>query len=451
MLVGATHVVAQTDETPAALNGNERIVFIGDSITGQGGGWLGAGYVFKMREALRAAHPEGRHNLVPLGGSGMGVGAWLELAKDEATQKRDLDVKGVEVAAALSQPADVMVVMLGMNDVLAPYVSDTEAGLDQWIATYRELVGVLSARLKPKVVALATITPQTEDPTSPMSRVLARMNQRITTLAADLKAKVLPTNATYWEVLAQGRETQADFSLAGDRIHPTPVGHVAVAMAMLHGLGEEKAAAWLREERLVKALASLPPAAPPVAAPAWLVASGLVLQAWDHKPAAADLAPNPIDLAIERGEDFTKAAAIDGGAPLAWRPFQSSINLTDGANPGSVDFAGITYFQNFEAGYAARWIDSTNARRLKLDLNTSGVGTTIHLTVWLNGQRLYSDLIANEPKRQTSREVDLRAGWNILVCKSCHRTWQWQQAVTLTELDGSMPQGLQYRASPPVK
>ena len=451
MLAGATHVVAQTNEPSATGHGNGRIVFVGDSITGQGGGWLGAGYVFKMREALRAVYPEGQHDLVPLGGSGMGVGAWLGLAKDEARQKCDLDVKGVEVAAALSQPADRLVVMLGMNDVLAPYVSDTEAGLDQWIADYRELVGRLSARLKPRVIALATITPQTEDPETPMNRVLARMNQRITTLAADLKAGVLPTNALYWEALAQGRKTQADFSLAGDRIHPTPVGHVTVAIAMLRGLGEEKAAAWLREERLAKALASLPPAAPPVAAPAWLVASGLVLRAWDHQPAEADLAPNPIDLAIERGEDFTKAAAKDGGAPLAWHPFQSSIDLTDGANPGSVDFAGITYFQNFEAGYAARWIDSATTRRLKLDLKTSGVGTAIHLTVWLNGQRLYADLIANEPNRQTSREVDLRAGWNVLVCKTCHRTWQWQQAVTLTELDDSTPRGLLYRASAPIE
>lgn len=253
MLAGATHVVAQTNEPSATGNGNGRIVFVGDSITGQGGGWLGAGYVFKMREALRAVYPEGQHDLVPLGGSGMGVGAWLGLAKDEARQKCDLDVNGVEVAAALSQPADRLVVMLGMNDVLAPYVSDTEAGLDQWIANYRELVGLLSAR------------------------------------------------------------------------------------------------------------------------------------------------------------------------------------------------------QNFEAGYAARWIDSATARRLKLDLKTSGVGTAIHLTVWLNGQRLYADLIASEPNRQTSREVDLRAGWNVLICKTCHRTWQWQQAVTLTELDGSTPRGLLYRASAPLE
>jgi len=435
---------------PATHNGNARIVFIGDSITGQGGGWLGAGYIFKMREALSALYPEGKHDLVPLGGSGMGVSAWLGLARDEAKQKHDLDVKGVEVAAALAKPADVLVVMLGMNDVLAPYVSDTDASLDQWLANYRELVSVLSARLNPRIIALATITPQTEDPATPMNLVLARMNQRITTLAAELKANVVPTHATYWDVLAEGRKTQTDFTLAGDRIHPNPLGYVAVAMAMLKGLGEDKAAAWLGEERLAKALSTLKPVPAPTAPQAWLVTSGLVLRAWNDKPSDADLAPNPIDLAIERGEDFTKAVAREGGAPLAWRTFQSSINLTDGANPGSVDFAGITFFQNFEAGYGARWIHSDTARRLKLDLKTSGVGSAIHLTTWLNGQRLYSDFINKEPKRQTFRGVDLRKGWNVLVFKSCHRTWQWQQAINLTEVDGSTPQGLEYRAAAPL-
>jgi hypothetical protein len=222
-------------------------------------------------------------------------------------------------------------------------------------------------------------------------------------------------------------------------------------MAMLRGLGEDSAASWLHAERLSKTLSTLQPVPAPTAPPAWLVTSGLVLRAWNKKPSDADLAFNHIDLAIERGENFTKAAAREGGTPLVWRTFQSSINLTDGPNPGSVDFAGITFFQNFEAGCGARWIHSAAARRLRLHLKTSGVGSAIHLTAWLNGQRLYSDLLHKEPQRQTSCEVDLRAGWNVLVFKSCHRTWQWQQAIHLAEPDGSMPQGLEYRASAPLK
>lgn len=431
----------------ASLNSNARVVFIGDSITGQGGGWLNTGYVFKIREALTATYPDSKPDLVPLGGSGMGVGAWLNLAKNEDKQKHDLDVKGIEVAAALSKPADVMIVMLGMNDVLAPYVNESDESLDQWIANYRELVTTLSARLKPKVIGLATITPQTEDPGTPKNRVMNRMNARIFRLSTELQASLLPTDSLYWLTLSEARHSQPDFSLSADRIHPNPTGHAVIARAMLIGLGEQKAAEWLKTECLEKTLANLKPTPVPTPPPPWLVTSGLILRGWQEKPTDADLAPNPIDLAIERGEDFTQASAKAGGAPLAWHPFQSSINLTDGANPGSVDFAGICFGQNFEAGYGARWIRSNKTRRLKLNLKTSGVGSVIHLTVWFNGHKVYSDLITKELKHQKEGEVELNAGWNVLVFKSCHRTWQWQQAINLTELDGSEAAGLEHRAS----
>ena len=426
-----------------------RIVFVGDSITGQGGGWKDMGYVFKMRAALAAAHPDEIFELVPLGGSGMGVGSWLGLAKEEKNQHHELDVKGIEVAAELAKPADTLVVMLGMNDVLAPYVKETDESLDQWAAQYRELITLLTARLKPRIVGLATITPQTESPETPKNRVMARMNERIKKLAEEMHARLLPTNSTYWEVLTEGRKTQADFSLAGDRIHPSGTGHDAIAVGMLTGLGDDKAARWLREEKLAKALSALQSRPAPASPPPWLVASGLVLHAWQDKPTAADLAPNPIDTAIEAGGEFWKAPARDGAAPLQWQTFQPSIALTDGANPDSVDFAGITFGQNFEAGYAARWIKSPTARRLQLEIKTSGVGSIIYLDVWLNGQRHYSNLITSEPKRQATREVELRAGWNVLVVKSSHRAWQWQHSVALKELDGSALSGLEYQATKP--
>ena len=434
---------------PALLNGNARVVFVGDSITGQGGGWLGTGYVFKIEEALRAVYPDSKPNLVPLGGSGMGIGSWLSTLKDEARQKHDLDVKGVEIAASLAKPADVLVIMLGMNDVLAPYVNETDASLDQWLANYREVVSILRTRLNPKVIGIATISPQTEDPQTPKNRVMARMNQRLATLAEELHARLLPSNATYWETLAQGRKTQPDFSLAGDRIHPGGAGHIAIAMAMLSGLGEDKASAWLSEERLAKAMSGLKPGPVPTPPPPWLVVGGLMLRGWQESPAATDLEPNLIDRAIDQNEPFWKTPAHEGGEPLHWNTFQSTINLTDGANQGSVDFAGITFGQNFEAGYAARWIHSDTPRHLKLELKTNGVGSVIHLTAWMNGQRLYSDLITKEPKRMASRDVELKAGWNVLVFKSCHRTWQWQQSLRLSEADGSEPQALEYRAMAP--
>lgn len=429
--------------TPAHAETPSRIVFVGDSITGQGGGWLNTGYVFKIRDALAAAHPTSAPDLVPLGGSGMGINSWLSLTKDATKQTRDLDVKGVQVAEALSKPADALIIMLGMNDVLAPYVNDTDASLDQWLTHYRELVTFLREKLKPKTLCIATITPQTEDPGSPKNRVMARMNQRLEKLAADLHATLAPTNQMYWQTLQEGRKTQPDFTLAGDRIHPNAAGHLTIAAAMLTALGEADASTWLRSGPLAKILTALKSVPSPTPPPPWLVTSGLILHPWQNQPSPADLAPNATDEAIEKQKPFWLVP------PQTWRPFQSSINLTDGANPGSVDFAGITFGQNFEAGYAARWIHTDRERSLNLEIKTSGVGSVIHLTAWLNGQRLYSALLTQEPKRQTTLPVHLHPGWNILAFKSCHRTWQWQQSLTLLEPNGATPEGLTYSASPP--
>ena len=434
---------------PLSRAGGGRIIFVGDSITGQGGGWQNAGFVFQMRDALGATDPDPTPELVPLGGSGMGVGAWLGLLNQPDKQSRYLDVKGVEVGTSLSKPADVLVVMLGMNDLLAPYVQDSDESLDQWKADYRKVLDALEKRLHPKITALATITPQTEDPGTPKNQVEARMNERIRALANERKALLLPTHATYWEVLKEARQRQSTFTLAGDRIHPNQAGHIAVAMAMLKGLGEDPAAAWLREARWKPILDGLTPVAAPPQPPPWLVTSGLILKGWQEAPATEDLVPNPIDLAIQRGEDFTQAPSHEGGSPLSWRPFQSGIHLTDGTNPDSVDFAGITFGRNFEAGYGARWIRCETSQPVKLAMKASGVGSVSHLTVWLNGVAVYTGMLTSEPKRQATRDTMLRAGWNVLVFKSCHRTWQWQQSISVTRPDGTPPAELEIRGEPP--
>ena len=130
LLATPATAAAQTAAGPHAGLANARVVFCGDSITGQGGGWLGAGYCFQMEWALKQRHPDATPKLVALGGSGMGVGNWIGVEKNSRTTEAMLDVKEVGVKANLDQPADVLVVMLGMNDVLAPYIGGTDADLD---------------------------------------------------------------------------------------------------------------------------------------------------------------------------------------------------------------------------------------------------------------------------------------------------------------------------------
>jgi len=107
---------------------------------------------------------------------------------------------------------------------------------------YGELIAALRARSHPRVVALATVTPCTEDPASPKNRVLAELNARLAKLAREQHCRVLPTSAAACEVQTLGRVYQPYFHVTGDFVHPNRAGHLAIAVGMLRGLGEAQAA-----------------------------------------------------------------------------------------------------------------------------------------------------------------------------------------------------------------
>ena len=237
------------EPAPGLREGNARVVFVGDSITGQSRNRTG-GFANVMEAALRAVYPGSKPDLVALGGSGQPVDGWLGIEVTTRTTEKMLDVPGIEVKASLDQPADVLVVMLGMNDVLAPYVDGSEKALDRWIEHYGKLVEALRQRVHPKVLALGGVTLCTEDLASPKNRLIDQMNLRVQALAQSLGALYLPTSETVKQVLKEGRMMNPDFHLSYDFVHPNDAGHLAVAMAMLRGLGEPKVAQWLLEQRL---------------------------------------------------------------------------------------------------------------------------------------------------------------------------------------------------------
>lgn len=546
-LIAGSAIFCMASEAGAAsdskiLNETSRIVFVGDSITGQGGGWLGAGYCFQMEAAIKKAHPGAKPQIVALGGSGMGVGSWLFTEKASQTTESMLDVKDVGVKANLDQPADVLVVMLGMNDVLAPYIGGTDADLDKWIVQYRELVVALRERAKPKVTAIATITPYTETPDSYKNRQLERMNQRLRVMAKELDALVLPTGEACWEVLRLGRQVDPDFHVTRDLIHPDPIGNTAVAIGMLRGLGDEASAKTLLEDQVKPGFAKMAADKPTISyevvpqtdstkandpasfvvhywwtptqdataasanvklivptgwsvtpesnqgasgsftvkgkpdqlrnilslegqngaekrrrevmipAP-WRVASGMV-QEWKQPPLAFDpvRSVTQIDLAIEKGENFTAPITLKKEQTLTWQRLYASSSLAGGSDPGNVDFTAVTNGDTFEGGYAARWIQSDRQRSVKLHLSGGGLAARIYLTAWLNGKKVYENDITTDPiTREAGRvsvEVQLQGGQNTLVIKSNHVNWQWQSFASFVGLNGDDLADLRYSTGP---
>ncbi len=238
---------------PLLQQGNARVVLVGDSITGLSRNFA-TGFAHQMDWALKETYSGCTPQIVALGGSGQGVRSWLNTEKRSRTGQTFLDVKGIDVQAELAKPADVLVIMLGMNDVLAPYVADDEKSVESWAEGYRELIANLQSRLHPKVTALGQATLCTEDVDSPKNCMIDKLNARAAKLAAELKLLVLPTNAKMREVLDQGRRRKPDFHVTYDFVHPNEPGHIAVAMGMLAGLGESAATLILEEKHLPAAL-----------------------------------------------------------------------------------------------------------------------------------------------------------------------------------------------------
>lgn len=233
----------------SVLQPGDRIVFVGDSITLQGiRGWCRI-----VDKTLTQAHPDLEPTVSAIARSGQTVGSWIQAEKKSRNEAVIWKIpQALDIGKELDRKADVLVIMLGMNDVLAPRVVNTEAGYAKWKEDYRKLITVLRQRCKPRVLGLATPTPCTEDPVSPKNKVMNRMVKEIQALAVEEKCIVLPTRQTAWEVLAKVRRINPKGHITSDQVHPNGEGHLAIAAGMLRGLGEEaEADKLLNEARFV--------------------------------------------------------------------------------------------------------------------------------------------------------------------------------------------------------
>lgn len=232
------------------LKPDARVVFVGDSITGQGGNGGERGWVGLIRAGIVETQPGSEPTLVALGGSGQTVNGWTNVERRSRERAVFLDVKAFDVQQELARPADALVIMLGMNDVLSPQIRDTPEAWEKWTESYRQFVITLRERVRPGLIALATPTPCTEDVDGPKNVVMEKLAGILARLAKEQDCVLLPTRAAAWRVLHAGRRNKPDFHITGDQVHPNPAGHMAIAAGMLKGLGYETAA----EELVTRAI-----------------------------------------------------------------------------------------------------------------------------------------------------------------------------------------------------
>jgi lysophospholipase L1-like esterase len=215
------------------LQNGQKLLFIGDSITdcdrgkpaGEGlFGALGKGYVSYVDALLQAVYPELGIRVVNKGISGNTV----------------RDLKGRWQGDVLDQKPDWLSVMIGINDVWrqydTPFIKDWHVYADEYEATLRKLV----TETKPLVQGLVLMTPfyLESHAQDAMRRTMDEYGAVVKHIAEETGSLFVDTQAAFNEVLKELYSA----TLAWDRVHPTPAGHMVLARAFLRAVGFE----WIR-------------------------------------------------------------------------------------------------------------------------------------------------------------------------------------------------------------
>lgn len=246
------------------LKPNDRITFVGDSITAQSVGGS-QGYYHQFTNELQKAYPASSSEVIGLGFSGNTLFDWKDtLEVKSRTQSVPANCGGFDVHTAFAKHGDVVLILLGMNDILRPTMRDDEAVLQTWKAKYRELVQAIRERVTPREIVLCEITPLTEDPLSPKNRVRDRMTQLARELAQEEKCRVAMTGASVFDAVVRCRKLRQDYHVVPDTVHPQqPLGHAAIARGMVEALQDDKLIAAFNA-RIDAEIAKLRPAKPAV-------------------------------------------------------------------------------------------------------------------------------------------------------------------------------------------
>jgi len=137
-------LLAAAGRADSLLKPNDRIIFVGDSITAQSVGGL-RGYYHQFTSALQTVYPTYKNEVIALGFSGNTLFDWKDtLEVKSRTQSVPANCGGFDVHTAFAKHGDLVLILLGMNDILKPTMRDDEAVLQTWKAKYRELIAAIA-------------------------------------------------------------------------------------------------------------------------------------------------------------------------------------------------------------------------------------------------------------------------------------------------------------------
>ncbi|MBB6636408.1 SGNH/GDSL hydrolase family protein [Cohnella thailandensis] len=214
------------------LGQREKLLFIGDSITdcerarpvGEGlFNPYGRGYVSVVDGLLQSGYPELGIRVVNMGISGNTV--------------RDLEKRWE--TDVLEQKPDWLSVMIGTNDVWRqfdqPYITESHVYLDEYERKLDELV----VRTKKQGInGIVLMTPFYLEPnkSDAMRATMDLYGEAVKRVAEKQGTAFVDTQAEFDRLL----EHIYPATIAWDRVHPSMIGHVALAKAFLKAVGFDR-------------------------------------------------------------------------------------------------------------------------------------------------------------------------------------------------------------------
>ena len=462
------------------IQSGDTVVFCGDSITCLAN-CNAYGYRHQLTNALAQVRGWTDVKAVNLGFCGNGVANWINIEKSSRTslvQANDHSraYKEESVGGTFSNKVDVIVVSLGMNDVLCPFLGDGEADAARWIEDYRTLLRNLRARVHPRILAVTTIPPLTNDSEGAKNRVEARLGDGIRRIAAEEGAVLVDYHAALMCALAAIRRRSTTYQDTPDFVHPRELGNIAMAAELTRALGDADLSAYL-QKRFEARLAALVPVEKGGVAyrvfPRALEDVAAKERAYDV--AWTDVATGAqgretVKLVPEKAVNVVKVHGADVRIPAPWRvsgPMKKGARLADVTawkiyaptcdyvghdDPQSVDYMQAWFGTPDDTFFAVRRIWSAKARSLPFRFKTSAFSNTYEFTVWLNGQEIWQTKLPRGKQRTADSSVlELKAGWNDLVIRNDHASWQRQFAVEYLPQAGDDLADLRYDATLTVK
>jgi lysophospholipase L1-like esterase len=204
------------------MDGVQRIVFMGDSITANGSG--PTGHIPLILQRLRERYPDRSFEILNAGMIG-------DRSTDMAA-RFDKDV--------VSQHPDLVVLSVGINDVYQFYVGSSDGQgqkgvpLDLFKANVEGMADRASAAGAKMLLFTTTIFE--ESPNSPMNQRITPYNNAIRAMARKRRLPLADQNKALWKAWSVNQQAGNDIKLTTDGIHPTPEGYAIMAQTTLEQL-----------------------------------------------------------------------------------------------------------------------------------------------------------------------------------------------------------------------